>query len=638
MLSDIRIKLHIKASDEPEVKNLWMCLNYDQKPTVGHVMEHIKQNLLDSRDVSDCKLYLDNYWLPPYESSRLVRENDCIKVDVTYDVETKKSKQLTDKQQLATAEKIAELNQNVLNHIKSTEKRMQEKQMQVASTVETAAPVDLGASKARALAAVTNNSGDYYNHYYDQNTAYYGKSDEMSAYKYWLNNDYFNNQLTRETNVQVDLTEKSKTTSSKTQQNKPTESQKKQQPNKASKETFNGYKKFAIGNYAHMLNEPVQAPTSSETKQSKKSNKSKQQQANKKPQFQDVTESDNLSEEQLIDNYYEAIQKKAASKTSEQKYNEKSEEFDKLTNHVNSAANKKWKHSTQPAKQNGPKHIIFKTSSSDEASSESESEVIQEQQEQSKKGTKGGVRSANSPSKKISLDEVVSVNRSGKNNKYYEPSKEEQIDATSYNRSYYVKNTKNLQEFKRTFNEEKLNAPEAEEFADNSEYPLTNKSSKKSNKKQLNTSTDSSSSEKSSPRKSEAKMNYEALEKLIGAPRVNDQIAFQILEISSNFTPEVSDYKTGTVVEYDETTNEITLEMNTKYNQVLKKSNKFSVILDETDVDGEESSQGNQVEEEDILKVDWRNLMNLKLIPDAKLLVKQHELADTKAPHMVLHV
>lgn len=79
MLSEIRIKLHIKASDEPEVKNLWMCLNYDQKPTVGHVMEHIKKNLLDKREASECKLYLDNYWLPPYESSRLVRENDCIK-------------------------------------------------------------------------------------------------------------------------------------------------------------------------------------------------------------------------------------------------------------------------------------------------------------------------------------------------------------------------------------------------------------------------------------------------------------------------------------------------------------------------------------------------------------------------------
>lgn len=88
-----------------------------------------------------------------------------------------------------------------------------------------------------------------------------------------------------------------------------------------------------------------------------------------------------------------------------------------------------------------------------------------------------------------------------------------------------------------------MNAPLAEKFADMSEYPETNKTTKKSSKKQLDTSSDSTGSERSSPRKSEAKMNYEGLEKLVGAPRVNDQIAFQILEISSNFTPEVSEYK-----------------------------------------------------------------------------------------------
>lgn len=98
---------------------------------------------------------------------------------------------------MATAEKIAELNQNVLDHIKSTEKRMQEQKLQ--QTVDT--PVEderLRTARARTLAAAAaaiTNTSDYYNHYYDQNTAYYGKSDEMSAYKYWLNNDYFNNQL-----------------------------------------------------------------------------------------------------------------------------------------------------------------------------------------------------------------------------------------------------------------------------------------------------------------------------------------------------------------------------------------------------------------------------------------------------------
>ena len=55
--------------------------------------------------------------------------------------------------------------------------------------------------------------------------------------------------------------------------------------------------------------------------------------------------------------------------------------------------------------------------------------------------------------------------------------------------------------------------------------------------------------------------------------------------------------QTGTVVEFDEITNEITLELNTKYNQVLKRSNKFSVILDDTDVEADQSSLQSQEDE-----------------------------------------
>ena len=110
-----------------------------------------------------------------------------------------------------------------------------------------------------------------------------------------------------------------------------------------------------------------------------------------------------------------------------------------------------------------------------------------------------------------------------------------------------------MQEFKKTFNEEKLNAPQAEEFADKSQYPQPNTAKKTSTKKQLDTSTDSTGSEKSQKSKSVNKMNYQGLEKLVGAPRVNDKIAFQVLEISSNFTPEVSDFKViGTLIAFIE--------------------------------------------------------------------------------------
>ena len=97
-----------------------------------------------------------------------------------------------------------------------------------------------------------------------------------------------------------------------------------------------------------MLSEPVQAP--------EKAAAHKKQE--KKAQFQDVTESDNLSEEKAIDNYGGALQKKASSgNKASQKVNENSQVFEQLANHVNSAANKKWKNSTQPPKQS--KHSVW---------------------------------------------------------------------------------------------------------------------------------------------------------------------------------------------------------------------------------------------------------------------------------------
>ena len=86
----------------------------------------------------------------------------------------------------------------------------------------------------------------------------------------------------------------------------------------------------------------------------------------------------------------------------------------------------------------GPKHIIFKTSSSGEASSsESESETAKEQQVKKSSAKANSVKCASSPAKKITLDGVV--NGKNKSSKFYEPSKEEQLEASSYNRSYFIK-------------------------------------------------------------------------------------------------------------------------------------------------------------------------------------------------------
>lgn len=88
LVNEVRVKLHIKSNTDSQVRNLWMCLNYDQKPSVSHIVEHIRKNFCLHEDKRaqykpesgpEVKLYLDDFWLPPYEHSRLIRENDCIK-------------------------------------------------------------------------------------------------------------------------------------------------------------------------------------------------------------------------------------------------------------------------------------------------------------------------------------------------------------------------------------------------------------------------------------------------------------------------------------------------------------------------------------------------------------------------------
>ena len=120
-----------------EVKNIWMCLNYEKRPTVSHVIDYIRKyynclsqkfnennissindttinnnnnNIINNELLSELnlkskssasrildascnnnissslspvndhvKLFLDDYFLPPYENSRLIRENDCVR-------------------------------------------------------------------------------------------------------------------------------------------------------------------------------------------------------------------------------------------------------------------------------------------------------------------------------------------------------------------------------------------------------------------------------------------------------------------------------------------------------------------------------------------------------------------------------
>jgi hypothetical protein len=105
LMNEVRIKLNVHQQqqqqqnllkDQYDVKQLWMCLNYTQKPTIAHIIDHVRRYLCQNEyelplynnnnnsdkkmmNDFDVKLFLDDYWLPPSENSRLLRENDCIK-------------------------------------------------------------------------------------------------------------------------------------------------------------------------------------------------------------------------------------------------------------------------------------------------------------------------------------------------------------------------------------------------------------------------------------------------------------------------------------------------------------------------------------------------------------------------------
>jgi hypothetical protein len=131
------------------------------------------------------------------------------------------------------------------------------------------------------------------------------------------------------------------------------------------KQEIKCHKKFSIGSYAHMLNEPVEPPV-------KDNNVTKAATAyafNKESLYSDLNESDDLSEEQVIDDYYQTLKHKnpniklkskttapsAATSTNAIAQSNKqgvsgTTELDKIAAKINSTGQQKWKNSTMPTK------------------------------------------------------------------------------------------------------------------------------------------------------------------------------------------------------------------------------------------------------------------------------------------------
>ena len=62
-----------------EAESYWISVDYVQKPTIADQVHFIRTHFMEDSWPSVC-LYQDGCWLPPSESSRLLREGDLITV------------------------------------------------------------------------------------------------------------------------------------------------------------------------------------------------------------------------------------------------------------------------------------------------------------------------------------------------------------------------------------------------------------------------------------------------------------------------------------------------------------------------------------------------------------------------------
>jgi hypothetical protein len=656
--NEIRCKLHITTSQDTKVKNSWMCLNYTQKPTISHIIEHIKRNFFNELISSDdedtttttaaaaavaaaelglseftgkkvsttlnnphVKLYLEDYWLPPYENSRLIRENDCIKVNIKLDKTLNSFAEPSKSSKIVNAIQQANIASDQLNNaLSSSSSRRLLK--------------DAG-QQTNSLTAIASN---------------YNTKQHQQPLKL---------QRPQVSVVKPTLAPKLP------EQQQQQQQQQQQTSRQTLRQEIKCHKKFSIGNYAHMLDIPVEAPV--------KEAKQQQQQTAKKRNYaqqqhdDDDEESDDLSEEQVIDDYYHTLQHNNPSIKLKCDSSKTASDLDRIAASINSHGAQKWKNTSNK----GPTHIIF--SSSDEEDEEKEEDKVAERKEKepvssSATNTSTSCSASSSSSDSSSTEDETKESVEAKkpapapesNEKkqiYFEQTKEQQLNAVCSNESYLVTNPKTLIGFKSQFNEKKLNAPPADQFSYSSSNNNNNTDDRDASQNSSFTNevkaTNWSKNLLKSPRKRSVSPQdvYESFEPLVGQPRLNDKIAFQILEISSNFSPELSSFKTAVVSDFDAHTNEVTLKLSSKYNMVLKKANKFNVVFDdENDVDGKEevqrlkdnenflnndsilstssgldeecSHQKNHAEifkrflhQEEILKVDWRNLINVKLLP-----------------------
>ncbi|XP_076609277.1 coilin [Chaetodon auriga] len=106
------------------------------------------------------------------------------------------------------------------------------------------------------------------------------------------------------------------------------------------------------------------------------------------------------------------------------------------------------------------------------------------------------------------------------------------------------------------------------------------------------------------------KQDYSSMPLLAAPPQVGQRIAFKLLELTENYTPEVSEYKEGRIVSFDHTTQQIELELH-NVSRAPVEPGKFDLVYQNPD--GSERveyavSRGSRVTER------WDSLLEPRLI------------------------
>ncbi|XP_054859640.1 coilin [Eublepharis macularius] len=108
------------------------------------------------------------------------------------------------------------------------------------------------------------------------------------------------------------------------------------------------------------------------------------------------------------------------------------------------------------------------------------------------------------------------------------------------------------------------------------------------------------------------KKDYSKLPLLAAPPQIGEKIAFKLLELTENYTPEVSDYKEGKIISWNPTNKQLELEI-LSFSAVAKEPGKFDLVYQSAD--GAETVEY-AVSQDKKITESWDALIEPRLIVD----------------------